>query len=161
MAEAPSVLIRSATRDDVPRIAALLADDPLGRQREETASLEDYLTAYDALAGDPAVHCLVAVDESGSVIGYVQVTITRHFGYRGAHRALLEDLRVAPAKRGLGVGTKLIEAAIAAAHSVGCDIVQLFAHHSRQSAHLLYRKMGFHADHLGFRRTVGKAADPA
>ncbi|HVJ34188.1 MAG TPA: GNAT family N-acetyltransferase [Terriglobia bacterium] len=144
--EASAIQIRSATRDDVPCIVALLADDPLGGQREATASLAHYLAAYDALARDPAVHCLVAVDERAIVIGYVQITITRHLSYRGACRALVEDLRVASARRSVGVGTRLVESAIAAARSSGCDVAQLFAHRSRNCAHRLYRRMGFQAD---------------
>ena len=146
--------IRSARRSDVPEIVTLLADDPIGQQREIPASIERYVAAYDALIADPAVRCFVAVSNSDAVIGYAQMTITRHLSYCGARRALLEDLRVASHHRNNGVGSRLIETVIAAARFADCGIVQLFIHHDREEAYRLYRKIGFRVDHHGLRLTL-------
>ncbi|HVI87111.1 MAG TPA: GNAT family N-acetyltransferase [Dongiaceae bacterium] len=154
MIAASPIHIRPARRSDVPGIVALLADDAIGQGRERPESIERYFAAYDALASDPAVRCLVAADEEDAVTGYVQVTITRHLSFGGARRALVEDLRVAPAHRRNGLGTRLVEAAIAAALSAGCDIVQLFVHRDREAAHCFYRKLGFQIDHLGLRLSL-------
>jgi ribosomal protein S18 acetylase RimI-like enzyme len=146
--------IRQARRDDVPAVVELLADDHIGRQREAPASPERYLAAYDALIVDPAVRCFVAVEARGAVIGYLQMTITRHLSFGGARRALLEDLRVAACHRNNGIGRSLVETAVAAARSADCGIVQLLVHHDRQEACRFYRKIGFRSDHLGMRMVV-------
>jgi len=143
--------IRDATRGDIRSIVSLLADDPLGQQREAPASLAAYVAAYDAMACDPATQCFVAVDAEDTVIGYVQMTVSRHLSYQGARRALLEDLRVAASCRRAGIGEQLVRTAIAAAQTAGCDLVQLLVHTERDAAHHLYRKLGFRADHLGLR----------
>lgn len=143
--------IRLARRSDVPAIIALLADDPIGQRREMPASIERYLTAFDAMIVDPAVRCFVAVSDDGAVIGYVQMTITQHLSFCGARRALLEDLRVASQHRNKGVGSRLIEVAVAAARSADCSIMQLFVHHDRRDADRFYQKIGFRSDHQGLR----------
>ena len=58
-----TITIRPATREDVPAIVRLLADDALGSRRE---LLEDpvppvYLRAFAELADQPANELLVAV----------------------------------------------------------------------------------------------------
>ncbi len=45
--------IRPATVDDIPAIVAMLADDPLGAQRESPDDLAPYLTAMERLRADP------------------------------------------------------------------------------------------------------------
>jgi hypothetical protein len=41
------VEIRPATRADVPAIVGMLADDPLGAQRETPGDLEPYYEAFE------------------------------------------------------------------------------------------------------------------
>lgn len=48
-------LLREATRDDVPAVAALLADDLLGRTREG-ADPDTYLAAFDATQAESHNH---------------------------------------------------------------------------------------------------------
>lgn len=148
------VQIRPASRLDVPAIVALLADDPIGQRREMPERMAPYLAAFEALAADQATQCLVATAVDGAVIGYVQITITRHLSYRGARRALIEDLRVTAAHRRHGLGTQLMEAAVAAARASDCDIVQLFAHQERDTARHFYLKHGFTDHHRGLRRKI-------
>ena len=151
MSPTATIDIRHARRDDVPHIVALLTADPIGQQREAAASAASYFAAYDALTLDKATQSFVAADADGNIIGYVQVTITRHLSYRGVCRALLEDLRVAVPYRRSGIGNRLVRTAIAAAQAAGCSLVQLLVHTERDAAHSFYRKLGFRADHLGLR----------
>ncbi|MEU8621212.1 hypothetical protein [Streptomyces sp. NPDC048623] len=65
--------IRPARRDDLPAIVAMLADDPLGAQRESPDDLTPYTTAFDRLAGDPHQHLVVA-ERAGRVVGTLQLT---------------------------------------------------------------------------------------
>jgi ribosomal protein S18 acetylase RimI-like enzyme len=151
MSDGELISFRPLQRDDIPGVVMLLADDPVGVNRESIEELGRYLDAYRAMIADPALRMIVAVNEARQVVGYVQITITRHLSYRGARRGLLEDLRVGVPYRGQRIGRRLVEAAIAAATEAGCDLVQLFVHHSRDNARQLYQNLGFSNDHLGMR----------
>jgi len=71
--------IRKATKDDVPAIVALLADDLLGEQRESPADLTPYLAAFDRIAADPHQHLLIAFRD-GQPAGTLQLTIIGGLG---------------------------------------------------------------------------------
>jgi GNAT superfamily N-acetyltransferase len=142
--------IRAAVADDIPAIVAMLADDPLGAQRESPEDLAPYLTALQRLADDPNQHLVVAVRE-GRVVGTLQLTIIPGLSRRGATRSIIEGVRIHADERGSGLGTQLIEWAIDTSRSEGCQLVQLTSDKSRVDAHRFYERLGFEASHLGFK----------
>lgn len=58
-------------------------------------------------------------------------------------RALLEDVVVDEAARGLGVGSALVDAALTAARAAGARTVDLTSRPSREAANRLYARCGF------------------
>ncbi|MCX4907123.1 GNAT family N-acetyltransferase [Streptomyces sp. NBC_00878] len=142
--------IRPAGADDVPAIVSMLADDPLGAQRESPDDLSPYLTALERLSGDPNQHLVVAVRE-GRVVGTLQLTIIPGLSRKGATRSIIEGVRVHADERGSGLGTRFIEWAIDRSRSEGCQLVQLTSDVSRTDAHRFYERLGFTASHVGFK----------
>ncbi|MDO6586005.1 GNAT family N-acetyltransferase [Salipiger sp. 1_MG-2023] len=148
-------MIRRATRDDLPAIVALLADDPLGAAREETggALAQAYTQAFEAIESDPNI-CLMVMDRGGAVIGTLQLSMTPSLSRKGALRATIEAVRIHADARGAGLGTTLIDWAIAEARRRGCALVQLTSDLSRTDAHRFYRRLGFQQSHAGFKKPL-------
>ncbi|MFC9131686.1 GNAT family N-acetyltransferase [Streptomyces sp. NPDC057099] len=142
--------IRAAVADDVPAIVAMLADDPLGAQRESPDDLAPYLTALERLSADPNQRLVVAVRED-RVVGTLQLTIIPGLSRRGATRSIIEGVRIHADERGSGLGTRLIEWAIGESRDTGCQLVQLTSDTSRTDAHRFYERLGFTASHTGFK----------
>ncbi|MEU1099877.1 GNAT family N-acetyltransferase [Streptomyces tibetensis] len=142
--------IRAAAADDVPAIVAMLADDPLGAQRESPDDLTPYLAALERLRSDPNQHLVVAVRE-GRVVGTLQLTIIPGLSRRGATRSNVEGVRIHADERGSGLGTQLIEWAIEESRTEGCQLVQLTSDKTRADAHRFYERLGFTASHTGFK----------
>ncbi|MDT0403029.1 GNAT family N-acetyltransferase [Streptomyces edwardsiae] len=142
--------IRAAVADDVPAIVGMLADDPLGAQRESPDDLGPYLTALKRLSADPNQHLVVAVRD-GRVIGTLQLTIVPGLSRRGATRSIIEAVRIHTDERGGGLGGRLIEWAIDESRREGCQLVQLTSDTTRTDAHRFYERLGFTASHLGFK----------
>ncbi|WP_330282862.1 GNAT family N-acetyltransferase [Streptomyces sp. NBC_00588] len=142
--------IRPATADDLPAIVAMLADDPLGAQRESPDDLTPYLTAWERLVSDPNQHVVVAVRE-GRVVGTLQLTVIPGLSRRGATRSIIEGVRVHADERGSGLGTRFMEWAIDESRRQGCQLVQLTSDASRTDAHRFYERLGFTASHVGFK----------
>ncbi|CAM5707847.1 GNAT family N-acetyltransferase [Streptomyces fumanus] len=142
--------IRPAAEDDVPAIVAMLADDPLGAQRESPDDLSPYRAAFERLAADPNQRLVVAVRE-GRVVGTLQLTFIPGLSRRGATRSIIEAVRIHADERGSGLGTQLIEWAIDASRRQGCSLVQLTSDASRTDAHRFYERLGFSATHVGFK----------
>ncbi|WP_151477279.1 GNAT family N-acetyltransferase [Streptomyces albicerus] len=142
--------IRPAVAEDVPAIVAMLADDPLGAQRESPDDLTPYLTALERLSRDPNQHLVVAVRE-GRVVGTLQLTIIPGLSRKGATRSIIEGVRVHADERGSGLGTRFIEWAVDRSRSKGCQLVQLTSDVTRTDAHRFYERLGFTASHVGFK----------
>ncbi|MFD5162747.1 GNAT family N-acetyltransferase [Streptomyces hawaiiensis] len=142
--------IRAAAADDVPAIVAMLADDPLGAQRESPDDLAPYLTALERLSADPNQRLVVAV-RAARVVGTLQLTIVPGLSRRGATRSIIEGVRIHADERGSGLGTQLIEWAIDASRDQGCQLVQLTSDRTRTDAHRFYERLGFTASHTGFK----------
>ncbi|GAA4995381.1 GNAT family N-acetyltransferase [Streptomyces siamensis] len=142
--------IRAAVADDVPEIVAMLADDPLGAQRESLDDLSPYLAALERLSGDPNQHLMVAVRER-RVVGTLQLTVIPGLSRKGATRSVIEGVRIHADERGSGLGTQLIEWAIGESRRQDCQLVQLTSDVTRTDAHRFYERLGFTASHVGFK----------
>jgi hypothetical protein len=90
------IAFRSALLSDVPAIVALLADDPLGSQREITGTPLDqrYVAAFQAIEAD-ANQCLAVVVDNDEVIGTLQISFIPGIARMGAWRGQIEAVRVA------------------------------------------------------------------
>jgi N-acetylglutamate synthase-like GNAT family acetyltransferase len=68
--------IRKARRDDVPPIVQLLANDPLGKQREcyQNPLPQQYYTAFAEIESDKNNY-LIVVEDDHKIIGTAQLTI--------------------------------------------------------------------------------------
>ncbi|GAA2486841.1 GNAT family N-acetyltransferase [Streptomyces gobitricini] len=145
--------IRPAAPADIPAIVAMLADDPLGAQRESPDDLAPYTAAFERLVGDPHQHLVVAV-RAERVVGTLQLTIIPGLSRRGATRSIVEGVRVRADERGSGLGTWLIEWAIAESRRQRCQMVQLTSDATRTDAHRFYERLGFEASHVGFKMSL-------
>lgn len=146
------VTIRPARRDDVPAIVAMLADDPLGAQREQPGD-PAYERAFDGLEKDPN-QLLVVADRAGEPVGTLQLTFIPGLSRRGALRAQIEAVRVRADMRGSGLGTTLITWAVDTARERGCVMVQLTSDLSRTAAHRFYERLGFRRTHVGMKMPI-------
>jgi GNAT superfamily N-acetyltransferase len=150
--KAAALAFRRARRGDLPAIVHLLADDPLGAQREADVSPlpASYGAAFDAIDADPNQELVVA-ESGGAVVGVLQLTFIPSLTYRGGWRALIEGVRVAAALRSAGVGQRLFEWAIARARERGCHLLQLTSDKTRPEAIRFYERLGFVASHEGLK----------
>ncbi|MER7724996.1 GNAT family N-acetyltransferase [Streptomyces sp. NPDC096323] len=142
--------IRPAAVDDLAEIVAMLADDPLGAQRESPDDLAPYLTALRRLADDRHQHVVVAV-RAERVVGTLQLTVIPGLSRRGSTRSVIEGVRVHADERGSGLGTQLIQWAVDESRRQGCQLVQLTSDATRTDAHRFYERLGFVASHVGFK----------
>ncbi|MFJ9129863.1 GNAT family N-acetyltransferase [Streptomyces sp. NPDC102340] len=142
--------IRPAAAEDIPEIVAMLADDPLGAQRESPEDLTPYLAAHERLTADANQHLVVAV-RGGRVVGTLQLSIIPGLSRKGSTRSIIEGVRIHADERGSGLGTQLIEWAVDESRREHCQLVQLTSDATRTDAHRFYERLGFVSSHLGFK----------
>jgi GNAT superfamily N-acetyltransferase len=152
--EQPAV-IRRAVAGDVAAIVALLADDDLGRGREDAspAALPGYQAAFGALDRDPNQMPLVLTVD-GVVAGFLQITFIPGLSQAGMWRGMIESVRIDKARRGQGLGHQLMRFAIEECRRRGCRLVQLTTDKRRADARRFYVRLGFVASHEGMKRDL-------
>jgi GNAT superfamily N-acetyltransferase len=143
--------LRAATEEDVPVLAALLADDGIAALREQPEDLEPYLLAFRAIDGDAAQLLLVAEDLDGTIAGTLQLTLIPGLSRQGALRGQIEAVRVASAYRGGALGSVLVHWAADEARARGAALVQLTTDLRRAGAIRFYERLGFVGSHLGMK----------
>jgi ribosomal protein S18 acetylase RimI-like enzyme len=144
--------IRPAIAEDLPAIVSLLADDALGKTREDPGepTKRAYLEAFAAIQRDENQLLAVAVS-AGEVVGCLQLSFIPGLSRRGMWRGQIESARIAAAQRGGGLGRTLFEWAIAQCRARGCGLVQLTTDKSRPEAKRFYEALGFKASHEGMK----------
>ena len=153
-----AVTVRRATRDDLPRIVAMLHDDGLGKRREDPSLPLDarYVAAFERLDGDED-HLMLVLQQDDLVVGYLQLSFIPGLSRRGMLRGHIEAVRIAGDRRGQGLGTMLLDHAIDECRRRDCGLVQLTSDKQRTDARRFYERLGFVAAHEGFKLQLTKA----
>ena len=145
--------VQRATREHVGVIAALLSDDEFGRDREG-AELERYEAAYDVVVRNQSNYLGVVLNDSDVVVATIQLTVIPGLSRNGSTRLQIEGLRVAKAERGQGLGTALVEWAHNYGRAHWAQLAQVTTDEVRERARAFYRQLGYHAAHVGLKRTI-------
>jgi GNAT superfamily N-acetyltransferase len=146
------VTFRAATRDDLPRIVELIADDAVAAARTGTLSAAHF-AGFEAVEASPNDELVVA-ELDGEVVGTMQLTFIPGISRNGASRLQVEAVRVDQRLRGQGIGRLLMEHAHARGRERGCALAQLTSDKQRPDAHRFYGSLGYTPSHEGFKLTL-------
>lgn len=147
-----SLSFRRAAETDLPFIVKLLTEDAVRvtDDKPDEPFHPRYVTALRELSADPNQLMMLA-ELDGETVGTVQLTFIAGIASLGLKRCLVEAVHIAPAHRSKGLGTQMIQWAIAQARDRGCGMVQLTSNKKRLDAHRFYERLGFLKSHEGFK----------
>ena len=135
------IIFSSANESDIEAIVALITNDSIVAQRESSSNnLSPYRKAFNSIQKDPNAYLIVAKLDN-VIVGCLQINFIANLTYQGGTRALIEGVRIDESVRGLGLGTRLIEEAIARAREHQCCLVQLTTDKQRPEALKFYEKL--------------------
>lgn len=98
------------------------------------------LARLDAIVASDSSRLLVARGDDGQPLGMLLLV---WYPLLTGWRYWIEDVVVAPAARGRGVGEALVRRAIDIARESGAETIDLTSRPAREAAHRLYRRLGF------------------
>ena len=132
--------IRDALDSDLPAILRILADSGIdGGHSFELDEAREHLARIRAW---PKFRLLVAVAD-GEIAGTCLLLILDKLGKRGAPAGVVEDVAVAPAQQGQGIGRAMMAHAIEECRKAGCYKLALSSNVNREDAHRFYESLGF------------------
>lgn len=153
MSPAIPLVSRIATPEDLPAVLDMMR----AFYAEDRLRFDDVATprAVSVLLSDPGCGALLLLGADGTD-GYL--ALTRGFSLeQGGHHALLDELYIAPAARGRGLGAQALDIANAQARAWGVPVLRLEVHHHNPRAKALYLRAGFVDSH---RDTLARALAP-
>tara|TARA_X000000368_G_C22733770_1_gene580667 strand:+ start:89 stop:544 length:456 start_codon:yes stop_codon:yes gene_type:complete len=144
---------RKATKNDVSVIVEMIADDELGRKREnfQIPLPSEYLIAFEKINSDENQELIVVENEDLEIIGTLQLSFIQYLTYRGGIRAQIEAVRIRKDKRGLGIGKIIFEWAINRSKARKAHLLQLTTDKKRPKAIKFYEELGFKQSHEGMK----------
>ena len=144
---------REATKTDLLQIVEMIADDELGKTREnyQLPLPVEYLNAFEKINSDENQELIVVENEDLEIIGTLQLSFIQYLTYRGGIRAQIEAVRIRNDKRGLGIGKIMFEWAINRAKERKAHLLQLTTDKKRPKAIKFYEKLGFKQSHEGMK----------
>jgi len=152
MIEVNDFTLKSAEKKDLPEIIRLLIEDELGATREHFSDplLPSYREAFRSIRKDKN-QLLLVVEYKEQVIGTFHLTFMPSLSFKGSWRLNIENIHVDKRFQNQGVGTWMLQKAIALGKEKGCKIVQLTTNKKRLRAKVFYEKLGFIATHEGMK----------
>jgi GNAT superfamily N-acetyltransferase len=155
MTAARPLTFRTARRDDLEAIVALLADDEIARSRSGYAPVvtAELIAAFAEIERDPNNELIVG-EQDAVIVATLQLTYIPGLSRGGMRRALVEAVRVRADLRGQRIGERLMEAAMDRARQRGCSLIQLTTDLRRADAHRFYQRLGFETTHAGMKRPL-------
>ncbi|MEJ2851895.1 MULTISPECIES: GNAT family N-acetyltransferase [unclassified Saccharothrix] len=146
---AEDVRIRAATADDDPeRLFDLLWTLAPEDDRPEPGRLRSAWSAAMAQEG----RRVLLVEVGGDLVGTIDTIVVPNLTRGARPFMLVENMVVDPGARRRGLGSALLDSALAWAAECGCYKVQLLSNARREEAHSFYEKHGFVPSARGYRR---------
>jgi ribosomal protein S18 acetylase RimI-like enzyme len=145
-----NVQIREATALDLPAVLALYAQPDM--DRGAVLSLAEAQTLFAEFARYPSYRLFVALDDSAhtTVVGSYALLVMHNLAHRGTPSAIAEDVVVAQACQGRGIGRQMMAHAMAQACKAGCYKLALSSNRKRTAAHAFYESLGYEQHGMSF-----------
>lgn len=133
--------IRLATTADLPALCRLL-DQLFAQEAEFTPDRPAQERGLAAILAEPECGEILVACTDGQPVAMVSLLYTVSTAL-GSRVALLEDMVVDATTRGAGIGSALLDAAIAHARQRGCRRLTLLTDGDNHVAQRFYRRHGF------------------
>lgn len=146
--EAGPVRVREAVSADIAAVLGLYAQPDL--DNGHVLPVDQAVKLFEKFGRYPD-YTLYVAEQDGAVVGSFALLIMDNLGHLGTPSAIVEDVVVAPARQGQGIGQKMMEFALAHCRAKGCYKLVLSSNAKRVHAHAFYESLGFERHGYSFR----------
>jgi GNAT superfamily N-acetyltransferase len=155
MLDQAKLLVRPATESDLEKILELYAQAEFDAGKMLPLATAKQL--FERFADYPD-YTLYVAEHAGDIVGTFALLVMHNLGHLGAPSAIVEDVAVAPALQGNGIGKTMIQFALGLSRAKGCYKLMLSSNAKREHAHAFYESLGFERHGFSFRVDVSRVA---
>jgi GNAT superfamily N-acetyltransferase len=134
------VTIHEATRQDLTGILEIYAQPDL--DNGQILPLAEAERIFEKISSYPWYRVYVA-RQAERIVGTFALLIMDNLAHMGAPSGIVEDIAVAPAWQGRGIGKQMMRYAMMKCQEAGCYKLALSSNRKRVAAHEFYRELGF------------------
>jgi GNAT superfamily N-acetyltransferase len=140
--------IRPAAAGDLAAVLELYAQPEI--DDGDVLSIDEAARIHSRFSRYPD-YTLYVAEQGGAVVGSFALLVMDNLGHLGAPSAIVEDVVVAPALHGRGIGQAMMRFALGRAREKGCYKLMFSSNAKRERAHAFYEALGFDRHGFSFR----------
>ena len=140
MTDAATVLVRKASAADIAGVLALYAQPD--HDDGKVLPVDQAIALWERFARYPD-YTLYVVEQDYDIVGTFALLVMDNLGHLGAPSGIVEDVVVAPARQGHGIGHAMMAFALERCREKGCYKLVLSSNAKRKRAHAFYESLGF------------------
>jgi ribosomal protein S18 acetylase RimI-like enzyme len=141
------IVIRECREGDLPAVLDLmvqLGEFAPGTHKPDADKMKRTFTYMQEA---PDVHHNLVCERGGRLVGFLSLCFYRSFLHQ-VGSALINELIVEESERGLGIGRRLVDAAVREARKRGMDEIEVSTETDNRAARAFYQKAGFDGEYV-------------
>ena len=148
VADTATIRMRPAALDDLPAVLELYAQPEI--DNGDVLPVDEAARLYARFSSYPD-YTLYVAEQHQKIVGSFALLVMDNLGHLGAPSAIPEDVVVAPALHGNGIGQAMMRFALERCREKGCYKLMLSSKAKRERAHAFYEALGFSRHGFSFR----------
>ena len=148
MTDAATVLVRKASAADIAGVLALYAQPDLDDGK--VLPVDQAIALWERFARYPD-YTLYVAEQDNEIVGTFALLVMDNLGHLGSPSGIVEDVVVAPARQGNGIGQAMMRFALERAYEKRCYKLMLSSNAKRGRAHAFYESLGYERHGYSFR----------
>jgi GNAT superfamily N-acetyltransferase len=142
------MLVRKAAAADIPAVLGLYAQPDLDDGK--VLPLDQARALFERFSRYPD-YTLYVAEQGEEIVGSFALLVMDNLGHLGAPSGIVEDVVVAPARHGNGIGQAMMRFALERCREKRCYKLVLSSNAKRSRAHAFYEQLGFERHGYSFR----------
>jgi len=155
MLDPKKLRVRPATEPDLEQILNLYAQSEFDAGHVLPLAAAKHV--FERFADYPD-YTLYVAEQDGEIVGTFALLVMHNLGHLGAPSGIVEDVAVAPARQGHGIGKAMMQFALSLCRDKGCYKLTLSSNAKRERAHGFYESLGFERHGFSFRVHIARGA---
>ena len=148
MPDRAPIVVRKASAADIAAVLGLYAQPDL--DDGNVLPVDQAVALFERFGRYPD-YTLYVAEQDHEIVGSFALLVMDNLGHLGSPSGIVEDVVVAPARQGNGIGQAMMRFALERCREKGCYKLMLSSNAKRARAHAFYESLGYERHGYSFR----------
>ena len=148
MPDRAPIVVRKASAADIAAVLGLYAQPDI--DDGNVLPVDQAVALFERFGRYPD-YTLYVAEQDHEIVGSFALLVMDNLGHLGSPSGIVEDVVVAPARQGNGIGQAMMRFALERCREKGCYKLMLSSNAKRARAHAFYESLGYERHGYSFR----------